>query len=349
MNDQVKAIRAEIERLKEETAIGICEYDKGEENGRMEVLTSLLSFIDSLPDENPEPEICSRCVYHHKDDGYCYEPHGGKSSWINENGVYKCTGFDPLQDEKPKIDAPYEVRFVPAKGFDLGSVNVYRDGNLVAQYPQEMLALKWKWIDPKYEYPLCLTREMDEFGDWHYSLSSGKISETCQYISLAQLERLPDEPFDVEAAMKNLDEKIKLTKEHGSWKGIDVDKFMDEVRGRDTDGLEEEIQKYMSERWEFGCINPTTPVYLYNFTTDELKEVARHFAEWQKEQMMDGWLKDRDGCFWDGVEEGKKAMREQMTKEAVEGEISIRGYNGAEGKGFVYEGDKVKLIILKEQ
>lgn len=37
----------------------------------------------------------------------------------------------------------------------------------------------------------------------------------------------------------------------------------------------------------------------------------------QKEQMMDEWLKDRDGCFWDGVEEGKKAMEEQMMKEAV--------------------------------
>ena len=42
-------------------------------------------------------------------------------------------------------------------------------------------------------------------------------------------------------------------------------------------------------------------------------------AEWQREQMMDEWLKDRDGCFWDGVEEGKKAMEKQMMKEAVDG------------------------------
>ena len=35
-------------------------------------------------------------------------------------------------------------------------------------------------------------------------------------------------------------------------------------------------------------------------------------AEWQNEQMMDEWLKDRDGCFWDGVNEGKKAMENQM-------------------------------------
>ena len=27
---------------------------------------------------------------------------------------------------------------------------------------------------------------------------------------------------------------------------------------------------------------------------------------------MDEWLKDRDGCFWDGVAEGKKAMKDAI-------------------------------------
>lgn len=31
-----------------------------------------------------------------------------------------------------------------------------------------------------------------------------------------------------------------------------------------------------------------------------------------KRLMMDEWLKDRDGCFWDGVEEGKKAMKDAI-------------------------------------
>jgi hypothetical protein len=35
-------------------------------------------------------------------------------------------------------------------------------------------------------------------------------------------------------------------------------------------------------------------------------------AKWQKEQMMDEWLKDRGGCFWDGVEEGKKVMEDAI-------------------------------------
>jgi len=59
-------------------------------------------------------------------------------------------------------------------------------------FQQFPLMPQWKWIDPKYEYPPCLTREMDEYGDWHYTISSGKISGTCQYISLAELELLTD-------------------------------------------------------------------------------------------------------------------------------------------------------------
>ena len=53
---------SEIERLKEETPIGICEYDKGEENGRMEVLTSLRTTIDSFQQKQPEAIVG---VVHH--------------------------------------------------------------------------------------------------------------------------------------------------------------------------------------------------------------------------------------------------------------------------------------------
>ena len=77
-------------------------------------------------------------------------------------------------------------------------------------------------------------------------------------------------------------------------------------------------------------------------------------AEWQRELMMDEWLKDRDGCFWDGVEEGKKSMREQMLKDAVEGYVTqkINGERYAKAQvpdsmGLKF-GDKVKLIIVKE-
>ena len=45
----------------------------------------------------------------------------------------------------------------------------------------------WKNIEAGVEYPTCLTREMDENGDWNYCISSGKIYDGCQYILLAEL------------------------------------------------------------------------------------------------------------------------------------------------------------------
>ena len=35
----------------------------------------------------------------------------------------------------------------------------------------------------------------------------------------------------VDKAMKELKEKIELTKKNGSWDGVDVDEFMKQVRG----------------------------------------------------------------------------------------------------------------------
>ena len=78
-------------------------------------------------------------------------------------------------------------------------------------------------------------------------------------------------------------------------------------------------------------------------------------AKWQKEQMMDEWLKDRDGCFWDGVNEGKKAMKEQMMKEAVEGEVvkDINNKLAVTAKGINLDGfkfgQKVKIIVIKDE
>lgn len=51
-----------------------------------------------VEEEQPE-EICSKCIYHKKDDGYCYYPHGGMKRRINENGVYECTEFWEKEQE----------------------------------------------------------------------------------------------------------------------------------------------------------------------------------------------------------------------------------------------------------
>ena len=63
------------------------------------------------------------------------------------------------------------------------------------------------------------------------------------------------------------------------------EKVAREMRREAEEGeeLEKEIGSYMSNRWKFGCVTPITPVVLPNFTTEDLKECARHFAQWGAE------------------------------------------------------------------
>ena len=44
-----------------------------------------------------------------------------------------------------------------------------------------------------------------------------------------------EKPMNQDEAMKALDEKIALVKLRGTWDGVDVDKYMDEVRGREPE------------------------------------------------------------------------------------------------------------------
>lgn len=50
------AIVAEIERIKEDAGIGLCAYDMGEENGKLQVCDKLLSFIDSIETKDVDLE-----------------------------------------------------------------------------------------------------------------------------------------------------------------------------------------------------------------------------------------------------------------------------------------------------
>lgn len=50
---------------------------------------------------------------------------------------------------------------------------------------------RWRQVEADKEYPGCVARYMDINGDWNYCMSSGKVSDDCEYISFAALERLP--------------------------------------------------------------------------------------------------------------------------------------------------------------
>ena len=52
---------------------------------------------------------------------------------------------------------------------------------------------RWRNVEADKTYVGCVARYMDVNGDWSYCMSSGKLSDDCQYISIAALEKLPQE------------------------------------------------------------------------------------------------------------------------------------------------------------
>ena len=129
-----------------------------------------------------------------------------------------------------------------------------------------------------------------------------------------------EKPINPDEAMKKLDEKIAIVKQRKTWDGVDVDKYMDEVRGREPEkpmDLEEEVKRYYSDN--FAYISSDQP------TLSILTNIARHFTDWQKEQMM---------------------------KEAVEGIVTTRSMAGnivtAHVDYHYKDGQKVRIVIIND-
>ena len=56
---------------------------------------------------------------------------------------------------------------------------------------------------------------------------------TMKYVKTLNWMNMEKEELD--KAMAYLEEKIALVKKNGTWEGVDVDAYMDEVRGREPD------------------------------------------------------------------------------------------------------------------
>ena len=97
---------------------------------------------------------------------------------------------------------------------------------------------------------------------------------------------------------------------------------------------------------------------------DALKETARHFANWQKEQIGEQARKELAKtditladlvAFDEGCKLGRRLERQDMLKDAVEGYVNYYEDGGgilmAEAQvGCPYHnGDKVKIVIVKEE
>ena len=149
----------------------------------------------------------------------------------------------------------------------------------------------------------------------------------------------------VDKALAYLDKMIAIVKKNGTWDGVDVDKYMDEVRGKEPvcEDLEEEYKNYVEN----------DPVYSKLVNGVVGLSIARHFVEWQKAQDD----KMVDIIYQQGIEKGKDDMKEQMVKDAVEGSV-IRDYDWDTGthrsirfeipQDKYFEGERVKVIIIKE-
>lgn len=108
----VEKLRAEIEVLKRKK--GFLPFENTEiteaymARGVQFTCDDIVKIIQSLQQERPK-EICHKCVYHGKDDDYCYCPHLGMQRQINENGVYDCTGFYETEQEQSEVDLEKEL------------------------------------------------------------------------------------------------------------------------------------------------------------------------------------------------------------------------------------------------
>lgn len=92
---------------------------------------------------------------------------------------------------------------------------------------------------------------------------------------------------------------------------------------QENEDLEQEIEQYMNHNYyvdEEGVICDRNHPRL-DFCEDKFKEVARHFANWQKQQMM---------------------------RDAVDATIPIHGQIWIDNNTGYKAGDKVKVIITKE-
>lgn len=113
-------------------------------------------------------------------------------SWLSDD----TSGEIPMERMKQVVKAR------EAELLDLAKQQLLQSGELLTQEHHEKLMEtlreeckkdlpRWRQVEADKEYPGCVARYMDINGDWNYCMSSGKVSDDCEYISFASLERLP--------------------------------------------------------------------------------------------------------------------------------------------------------------
>ena len=99
------------------------------------------------------------------------------------------------------------------------------------------------------------------------------------YCIISSFERLIGfiDSLQQEQATKGYDEAYLnecIAKASKSWKGVDVDKFMDEVRGREQEQPEVDLEKALDEYYKNADFGPSEAIEY-----EIHKDIARHFYE----------------------------------------------------------------------
>lgn len=197
------------------------------------------------------------------------------------------------------------------------------------------------WLDTlESENPIIQNEDFEkEIADYWTTMGWSKVMTLAKFKVVARyfyglglgMNDNSEKPMNPDDAMKELDEKIALVKQRGTWDGVDVDKYMDEVRGREPEmpmnqeDIDTEIGHWIDRLDDKYCL------LVPHYSIQDIKDTARHFAQWQKEQML---------------------------KEAVEGKIYGYGDGSYElvaswldlPKGGIYkDGQKVRVIVCKKE
>lgn len=135
------------------------------------------------------------------------------------------------------------------------------------------------------------------------------------------------------------------------------------------EGLEEEINlawERLEKDYSPSVLDKTTILVSGLVGEKQFSKIAHHFADWQKEKdevskvnyegaraVYDNTVQHLQEKIDEKYELGKKDMREQMLKEAAEGEVVLNPYPTIcldDCKNYDFkEGDKVRIIILPKE
>lgn len=139
----------------------------------------------------------------------------------------------------------------------------------------------------------------------------------------AFLDTLPDESEQPTMGYDEAYLNEKIAKASKSWEGIDVDKFMDEIRGREPVTDCHELTEAKEEYLRKARMTPG-----HEWMTRDIEDAFKEGAEWMKRKMMEG----------------------AVTVEVVGEKCDLRLIDSTQRCLFnAKRGDWLKIIIVKEK